>query len=151
MRFSSNKKSVSPSDRKEELRRREEFRQARAAAPTLREAFPAAAFVRVELAFQMESGPEHAPQAFSVYPPAKAHFVYACPFGDCDGRYDLNGIAFSALEAGKSRSRGRLTCSGTRTRDGKPASPCELAATYSIVVKYENEAPAPSDSPGGES
>jgi hypothetical protein len=139
MRFSSNRKSASSADRKEELRRREELRQARAAAPTLREACPAAAFVRVELAFHTESGPEHAPQAFSVYPPAKAHFVYACPFGDCDGVYDLNPIAFAALEAGKRTSRGTLACPGTRSRDGKPASPCELAATYSIVVEHENE------------
>jgi hypothetical protein len=151
MRYSSNKKSTSSADRKEELRRREELRQARAAAPTLREACPAAAFVRVELAFQTDSGPDHAPQAFSVYPPAKAHFVYACPFGDCDGVYDLNGIAFGTLQAGRHKTRGRLTCTGTRSREGKPASPCELAATYSIVVKHENEAPAPSDGPEGES
>lgn len=65
--------------------RRDALRQARAVAPTLRVACPQAALVYVELAFQEASGPAHTPQAFSVYPPAKAHFVYACPFGDCDG------------------------------------------------------------------
>jgi len=143
MRFSSNRKSASPSDRRDELR------QARAAAPTLRVACPAAALVRVELAFQEESGPAHAPQAFSVYPPAKAHFVYTCRFGDCDGVYDLNEVALGTLGSGKRKSRGKLRCTGTRSRNGKPDSPCELAATYSIVVKLDAEASAPSDDSGG--
>jgi len=133
MRFSSNRKSATVADRRDGLR------QARAAAPTLRSVHPTAALVRVELAFQEESGLAHAPQAFSVYPPAKAHFVYACPFGDCDGVYDLNEIALDALGSGKRRTRGRLTCSGTRSRNGKQDCPCELAATYSLVVQRDEE------------
>jgi hypothetical protein len=131
MRFSSNRKT--PVDRRDELR------QARAAAPTLRSACPDAAVVRVELAFEEDSGPAHAPQAFSVYPPAKAYFVYACPFGDCDGVYDLNRIALDALESGKGKARGKLMCTGTRSRNGKSGCPCELAATYLLVVQREVE------------
>ena len=142
MRLSSNRKVGSPSDRKDELR------QARTAAPTLRVAYPGAALVRVELSFQENSGLEHAPQAFSVYPPAKAHFVYACPFGDCDGVYDLNEIASGALRSGKSKTRGTLTCVGHRSRNGKSDCSCELLATYSIAIRHDNEEPGVSRSSG---
>src|SRR5687768_6020590 len=131
MRLPPGRKAASPSDRRDELR------HARAAAPTLRTVSPEAAVVRVELAFQEDSGLAHAPQAFSIYPPAKAHFVYPCPFGDCDGVYDLNEIALGTLRAGKAKSGGTLTCSGHRWRNGKADSPCELAATYSIVVRQD--------------
>jgi hypothetical protein len=118
--------------------RRDELRRARAAAPALRVACPQAGLVHVELAFQESSGLSHAPQAFSVYPPAKAHFVYACPFGDCDGSYDLNEIALSTLTSGEHKSRGTLTCMGHRTHRGTSIGPCELAATYSIVIRRED-------------
>lgn len=144
MRLSPKRKAPSPSDRRDELRK------ARAAAPTLRMACPDAALVRVELAFPEELRPPHAPQAFSVYPPAKAHFVYACPFGDCDGVYDLNEIAFGTLQAGKRKVRGTLTCTGHRARNGKSGCPCELAATYSIIVRHDSEGSPLSRSSGGE-
>lgn len=131
MRFSSNRKPASSSDRRDGLK------QARATAPTLRAAYPAAARVQVELAFQEKSGLAHAPQAISVYPPAKAYFVYACPFGDCDGVYDLNEIALGTLLSGKLKAQGKLMCTGMRSRDGKSGCTCELEATYSIVVQHD--------------
>jgi hypothetical protein len=144
MQLPPNRKAASPSDRRDELRK------ARAAAPTLRVACPNAALVRVELAFQTDARQAHAPQAFSIYPPAKAHFVYACPFGDCDGSYDLNEIALGALQAGKRKTRGTLTCTGRRSRHGKSACPCELAATYSITVRHDSPEAAVSASPGAQ-
>jgi hypothetical protein len=131
MRLSSNRKVASPWDRTDERKK------ARTAAATLRVVCPEAALVRVELAFEPDSQLTHAPQAFSVYPPAKAHFVYACPFGDCDGMYDLNEAAFSALRKGEHKARGKLICAGHRSRDGKSNCPCELGATYSISIRRE--------------
>ena len=133
MKLLPKRKAAPPADRRDVLRK------ARAAAPTLSTACPAATVVRVELAFAADSQPAHAAQAFSIYPPAKAHFVYACPFGDCDGAYDLNTVAFGALEAGKRKARGTLTCNGHRSRKGESGSPCGLAATYSITVRLEKE------------
>jgi hypothetical protein len=118
--------------------RRDELRQARAAAQALRIACPHAAVVHVELAFQELSGLSHTPQAFSVYPPAKAHFVYACPFGDCDGVYDLNEVALAALKSGQRRARGTLTCTGHRSGRGSSNELCDLAVKYSIVVRRED-------------
>jgi len=128
-----NRKGSSPADRREELRK------ARAAAPTLRVVCPEAAVVRVELSFQAESLMAQGGQAFSIYPAAKAHFVYPCPFGDCDGAYDLNEVVIGSLQAGKRKTRGTLTCTGHRSRNGKSGSPCELVASYSITVSFENE------------
>src|SRR5882724_405404 len=105
MRFSRNRKVAAPWDRRDELRK------ARAAAPTLRKAWPDAALVWVEINFQSSEQLAHAPQTFSIYPPAKAHFSYLCPFGDCNGMYDLNEAALDALRAGKPAA-GTLRCTG---------------------------------------
>jgi hypothetical protein len=132
MRFPPNKKALSPADRRDELRK------ARAAAPTLRSACPDAALVRVELEFQADPLLAHAPQVLSLYPAAKAHFAYSCPFGDCDGVYDLNEIAFAILQAGKQKTRGTLKCTGHRSRNvnGDYYS-CALALSYSITVRHD--------------
>lgn len=143
MQLPPNRKANSPADRRDELRK------ARTAAPTLRSAFPGAALVRVELAFLVDAPLSHAPQAFSLYPSAKAHFVYTCPFGGCDGVYDLNEIAFGALQARKRKTRGTLTCKGHRSRSGQSGSPCELAASYSITVRHDNEEASVAPGPGG--
>jgi len=137
MRLSAPRKAAIPSDRRDVLR------QARAAAPTLRVAYPRASLVRVELAFQETSRPEHTPQGFSIYPPAKAHFVYACPFGDCDGVYDLNAITLEALARGSGSARGTLICSGHRSRDGKLGCSCDLTASYSIAVCHDEAGSLP--------
>ena len=129
MRFPPAKKDSTPVDRREELRK------ARASAPNLRTAWPDAALVRVELEFQDNPLLAHAPQAYSLYPAAKAHFAYACPFGDCDGVYDLNGVASEILQAGKRSARGTLTCNGHRSRSGKVEDVCALALKYSITVR----------------
>ena len=136
MRFPANKKVASPSDRRDDLRK------ARAAAPTLRTACPNAALVRVELEFQADPLLARAPQTFSIYPPAKAHFVFACPFGDCDGVYDLNEVAFGTLQTGKLKAQGTLTCIGHRSRAGKAGDLCELALSYSITVRHVEESAA---------
>lgn len=128
MRFPSKKKVAAISSRDEELRK------ARAAAPTLRVACPEASLVRVELEFQADPLLAHAPQTLSIYPPAKAHFAYACPFGDCDGVYDLNEVTLGSLNAGRHMTRGMLTCNGHRARKGGAADACDLALSYSITI-----------------
>lgn len=122
---------------------RDERRKARAAASTLRVACPEAALVRVELSFQADSQLAHAPQTFHLYPPAKAHFIYVCPFGDCNGVYDLNGVAFDTLQAGKLTAGGTLTCAGHRSQYGNVGRPCQLVATYSISVDRNGEPAVP--------
>jgi hypothetical protein len=128
MRFPAKKKTAPLAIRQDELRK------ARAAAPTLSAACPEASTVRVELEFQQDPLLAHAPQTLCIYPPAKAHFAYACPFGDCDGVYDLNEVALGSLKAGKKTTRGTLACSGHRSRGGQLRGRCDLALSYSITV-----------------
>ena len=136
MRLSRNKKVVAPPDRREELRR------GRTAAATLRTACPEAASVRVELEFRSATGEAHVPQAFALFPPAKAYFVYPCPYGDCDGLYDLQAVALQALQGKQKRSRGTLKCAGSRSRDKTVGRPCELQMTYSITLTMDRGTPA---------
>ncbi len=136
MRLSRNKKVVAIWDRRDELRK------GRAAAETLRTACPGAASVRVELEFRSAAGEAHVPQVFSLFPPAKAHFVYPCPYGDCGGLYDLQAVALQALHGKQRRSRGTLKCAGSRSRDPTIGRPCELQMSYSITLAMERRSHA---------
>ena len=124
-----NKKAVPSSTRRDELRK------ARAAAPILRSACPEASVVRVDLEFQKSPLLAHAPQSLSLYPPAKAFFAYECPFGDCDGVYDLNELVWEALKAGRYTMHGQVTCNGHRACNGTGDGVCQLALSYLIKVR----------------
>lgn len=129
MRFPPGKKAAPLSTRQDELRK------ARASAPILRFACPEAAIVRINLEFQEDPRLVHAPQTLSLYPPAKAFFSYACPFGDCDGVYDLNEVVWETLKTGRYTMHGRITCNGHRAGNGTGGSACQLALSYLITVR----------------
>jgi len=135
--------------------RREQLRQARIDAPTLRQFLPAAAQVWVELMFDADTRPAQAPRLFTVYPPAQAHFVYACPFGDCDGTYDLNEAVLGMLRARICQTTGVLHCDGHRARRSGSGPRCGLHVAYAVDVRYGTEqscaparpTPAPAPAP----
>lgn len=129
MRLPPNKKAVPLSTRREQLRR------ARAAAPILRLACPEASVVRVNLEFQEDPRLAHAPQTLSLYPPAKAFFAYECPFGDCDGVYDLNEAVWETLKTGRYTMHGRVSCNGRRAGNGSGGRACQLTLSYFIKVR----------------
>lgn len=134
VRLSRNTKVAAHGDRRDELKKQ------RAAAATLRSACPDAASVRVALAFPTETGEAHVPQIFSLFPPAKAHFVYACPYGDCDGLFDLQAIGAEALREQK-RARGTLKCTGSRRSHNTGGRPCELQLSYAISLTMSRALP----------
>ncbi len=136
MRLSRNKKVVALWDRRDELKK------GRAAAETLRAACPEAASVRIELEFHSAAGEPHVPQVYSLFPPAKAHFVFPCPYGDCGGLYDLQAVAVQALQGKQRRARGTLKCTGSRSRDRAIGRPCELQMNYSIILTFDRRPPA---------
>jgi hypothetical protein len=131
MRLSRHKKRNSAWDRRGELLKQ------RAAADTLRAVRPDAEFVSVELEFPTRFPVSHARQAHSLYPPAKALFVFPCPYGDCNGVYDLQSVALALLERRGKRSSGSLKCSGCRSREGASALACDLEVNYCLVARYE--------------
>ena len=119
--------------------RRDELRKARIDAPTLRQLLPAAELVRVEIAFDGNAHLADAPRTFTVYPPAQAHFVYVCPFGDCDGTHDLNEEVNCMLRTGTRRVTGARHCLGHRARRSGPGPQCNLGATYAVTILYAAE------------
>jgi hypothetical protein len=118
----------------------EQWRKDRAAAQTLRDAFPAAARVNVRLQFLQPPGQTSSSQSYELYPPARAHFAYRCPYGDCDGIFDLGVPVVAALSRGASHVEGVLECSGVRSRAGLQRQSCGLRVRYTLAVQYKPEA-----------
>jgi hypothetical protein len=68
-----------------------------------------------------------------LHPPARAYFVYPCPYASCNGELDLAANVDHIAEQGKVRAAGHAKCSGQRHgRQGK--APCDLHIEYSIAV-----------------
>jgi hypothetical protein len=117
---------------------KEQLLRRRAAAGTLGASFPNVEQIRVELCFAASESTAPAAQRHALYPPAPAYFEFACPFGDCDGSFDLNGVAAPLLKKAKSQADGTIQCSGSRTRSGMPRQPCSLRADYLITAQYQS-------------
>ena len=122
--------------------REERLRKGRDAAQTLRAAFPNAATVNVQLRFLPATAPLHAAQSFMLYPAARAYFSYPCPYGDCDGIYDLSTPAHQALGRKAGAVSGTLECAGVRSRDGLQRQPCGLRVSYTISAAQHEAAHA---------
>ena len=118
-----------------------ELERSRALAPVLEAVYPNARLVRVQLDFVCESVPHHAQQAFLMHPPAKAHFAYPCPFGDCSGIFDLHEPVANMLKTGTTTGGGSLTCTGLRARQGITGQPCGQVVNYAVSVQYAQAAP----------
>jgi len=117
--------------------RADRLRAARIAAPALRGACPTATCMNVVLQFLSAATPPHAAQTFVLYPAAKAFFSYPCPYGDCDGTYDLDLEASRAMSTSDGRVTGTRECLGARSREGMPKQPCGLHLHYTITAIHE--------------
>ncbi|MGQ0430225.1 MAG: hypothetical protein ACT4UQ_09855 [Gammaproteobacteria bacterium] len=116
--------------------RREETQRKRASAGTIGTAFPTVTLVNVELRFGSGARSAPAAQRHALYPPASACFEFACPFGDCDGSFDLDGIAVPLLKESGGWAAGSLQCKGTRAQSGATRRPCRLQLEYRITALY---------------
>lgn len=113
--------------------RTDRLRRDRAAASALREALPEARLLHLELRFE---GGANVPAAQShlLHPPARAFFVYPCPYADCDGQFDLNEAVQSALVSPAHRALGTLECSGARI-----GHPCQLRLHYTVTATCQDD------------
>jgi hypothetical protein len=112
---------------------REKQRKNRLAAKELRVQYPQFATIRVDLKFDDEASQPPAPQSIVLHPPARAYFVYPCPYASCTGEIDLAANVDHIAEQGKARTAGHTQCKGERHgRLGK--APCDLHIEYSIAV-----------------
>lgn len=117
--------------------KREQSLRRRTAAGTIGKSFPTVLQVRLQLQFHALSGAVPAAQVHALYPSAPAFFEFACPYGDCDGGFDLNAVALPLLRKADGQCEGSLQCSGTRTAAGLTRQPCRLRADYWISAQYQ--------------
>lgn len=133
MRLSSSSPATVRQERAERLRRD------RAATQTLREAFPAAQQLRLELQFEAETANVPAAQSHVLHPPARAFFTFPCPHADCDGQFDLTAVVNALLTSQTSGAEGVLKCSGERLDRRASRVPCELHLHYTCSVVYKQD------------
>jgi len=113
---------------------REKQRRNRMAAKELRVQFPDLASIRIDFAFSDESLQPPAPQSIVLHPPARAYFVYPCPYASCNGEFDLAAPVTNLAEKGHSGAAGHTVCKGERVRGRLGKTPCDLHVDYSIAV-----------------
>ena len=118
--------------------RSDRLRRDRAAALPLRLAFPAVQLLRVELSFD-GSANAPTPQSHLLHPPARAFFIFPCPYADCDGQFDLNSAVQAALAASAHGAQGSLECSGSRARDHALKQPCQLHLNYTVAATCQED------------
>ncbi len=117
--------------------KREKSLRRRVAAGTLAKAFPRVEQIRLQLRFLPAAGSVPAAQIHALYPSAPAYFEFACPYGDCDGSFDLNGVVLPLLADNGARAEGTLLCPGTRTAAGMTRQPCRLRADYWVSAQHQ--------------
>jgi len=115
---------------------RERMRLDRASARVVCVALPAVQQLRLELEFSGAGTNVPAGQAHVLHPPARAFFKFQCPYGDCDGGFDLTDAVDAALLSPEHRSMGALECTGERARDYLSKQTCALHLRYAIHVVY---------------
>ena len=120
---------------------RQRWLRDRAAARTLRGAFPAVERVRVDLRFEDAAARPPGAQSHAMHPPARAFFEFLCPHADCDGGFDLSGVATSVLTRASTHAEGTLDCKGTRPSAGMTKQPCGVRVRYTILAQYHSNRP----------
>ena len=120
--------------------RRERWRRDRAAAQTLRSAFPQVVQLRIDLTFNGARAMAPASQSHVLHPPARAFFGFPCPYADCEGHFDLSAVVTAALESSVNHAEGTLECFGLRARDHASKQTCNLHLDYKITAEYRREA-----------
>lgn len=119
--------------------RLDRLRRDRAAALTLRAAFPAVEQLRLEFSFEGAAPGTPAAQSHVLHPPARAFFEFPCPFANCDGLFDLGAVVNTVLSGAADRLAGSLECGGLRARDHASKQTCGLRLNYVVSALYQPE------------
>ena len=113
---------------------REKQRRNRLAAKELRVQYPQLSSIRLDFEFSDETSQPPAPQSIVLHPPARAYFVYPCPYASCNGEFDLAQTVSHVAQEGRAKAAGHTTCKGERVRGRQGKTPCDLQIEYSIAV-----------------
>jgi hypothetical protein len=114
------------------------LRRDRAAAQTVRSAFPSVQQLRLDMEFEGAGARANIPTAQShvLHPPARAYFTFACPYADCDGQFDLTEAVNAALADRSRQAEGASQCSGARVGTRASRQPCLLRLVHRITAIY---------------
>ncbi|HEY6923906.1 MAG TPA: hypothetical protein VI653_10585 [Steroidobacteraceae bacterium] len=112
------------------------LRRDRAAALTVRAAFPSVQQLRLDLEFEGAAANTPTPQSHVLHPPARAYFTFPCPYADCDGQFDLTEAVNAALDDRSPQPEGVSQCPGTRVGNQASRQPCLLRLTHRITATY---------------
>lgn len=123
--------------------RMDQLRSDRAAAASLRVAFPAIQQLRVELKFVSRNANAPGSQSHVLHPPARAFFIYPCPYANCDGQFDLSHAVNAALDEPSLRADGVLECAGLRAQKLDSRHPCQLRVHYTIIATHPETPTSP--------
>ena len=118
---------------------RQRWLRDRAAALTLRSAFPGVERIRVDLTFQDAAALSPGAQSHALHAAARAFFEFLCPHADCDGSFDLTAAVYSVMTDASSHADGTLDCRGMRPRPGLTKGPCGVNVRYTIVAQYRTQ------------
>jgi len=116
---------------------RERQRRDRAATQLMRVRFPQIAALRLDFAFIDDVPFPPAPQVTEMHPPARAYFVFPCPYADCDGEFNLAPAVEKLAHEEAKLVQGHLSCCGQRNRDRNGRSACGLKLEYSLSAQLE--------------
>lgn len=115
---------------------RQRWLRDRAAALTLRSAFPGVERICVDLTFRDAAALSPGAQSHALHPGARAFFEFLCPHADCDGSFDLTAAVRAVMTDASSYADGTLDCKGMRPRPGLTKGPCGVSVRYTIVAQY---------------
>lgn len=123
--------------------RLDQLRRDRASAASLRVAFPKIQQLRIELKFAGSSANVPGSQSHILHPPARAFFIYPCPYSNCDGLFDLRHAVNAALDDQSHQAEGILVCTGVRAQKLDLKHPCQLRLAYTIIATGPETATPP--------
>ena len=117
------------------------LRRDRAAAQTVRSAFPSVQQLRLDMEFECAGLRANIPAAQShvLHPPARAYFTFPCPYADCDGQFDLTEAVSTALADKSHQAAGVSQCSGARVGSHASRQPCLLRLLHRVTATYHQD------------
>ncbi len=123
---------AAPSGRSAALERQ---RRERAEKATLAASFPQFITLRLDFEFSDDGPFTPAPQTMVLHPPARAYFVFPCPYSDCDGEFNLASRIVDMSRERQYRCEGQLRCEGRRHRNRDGLACCGLMLEYLVEAK----------------
>jgi hypothetical protein len=114
--------------------RQERLQRGRLASGKLCNVYPSVKQIRLALDFKDESPmPALASQLHQLNAPSRAFFWYPCPYGDCDGVFDLGSAIATLVSQATGELSSHVPCSGVR---GAKRAPCGVQLDYVISADY---------------